>query len=75
VSLLILPEALGRCVAHRDDPFDAKAGRAEERLDKFVRQVIGPGIESMIASTPRMVPANGYKSPTRLLSQSCFSII
>ena len=37
VSLLILPEALGRGVAHRDDSLDAKARRAEERLDEFVR--------------------------------------
>lgn len=41
VGLLVVPEALGRGVAQRDDPLDAEARRAEERLDQFLGQVIG----------------------------------
>lgn len=33
--VLIVPKALGRCVAVGDDPLDAEGGLVEDRLDQF----------------------------------------
>jgi hypothetical protein len=47
VSLLVVPEALGRGVAEGDDPLDAEARRGEERLEEFPRQVGGDPVEEV----------------------------
>src|SRR5579875_3434432 len=73
VGILVVPEALGRSVAQRDDPFDAKARSAGERLDKFLGQIVGDVGEEVREAVHRHFLFGRLVVPVRLASKSVSS--
>ena len=63
VLVLIVPKALGRCVAVRDDPLDAEAGLAEDRLDQFFGKA-GVEISEEVGGTVSPGPSFIFTLPT-----------